>query len=531
MPRLSMKVPRWLVAGALLGVGACAPISPVAGDPAGGGAATPEAERVIGFGLAMIQDRYLSPVAIGDVAVAGMGGLSKIDPALSIERPTGQRLFLRYQGEALADYPAPADDDVAGWSAMIVRAEREASAVSPKLRAAGSEQLYQAVFDAGLAKLDRFSRYAGAVAARRRRAARDGFGGIGVHYDLHAGDVVLTEVAPDSPASRARLRIGDHVSAIDGTALAGLDSTSVADLFDGPVASSVALTVRHPGNRQAAQINLDRILVVPRSVTMTMADGIATIGISSFRRNTAETVAKDLVKAEAIPGFRGVILDLRGTPGGLLDEGIAVAGLFIDHGRIGLTRGRNPSSVQLYDATPGAPGRTVPLVVLVDGGSASAAEIVAAALQDSGRAVLVGTNTYGKGTVQAVIRMPNGGEMTLSWARFYAPSGYALHGLGVLPTVCTADPNTTPATALATIGDGHSPVRGTIAAWRATTIEETALRARLRTVCPAGRHPDAPRDRAVARDLLNNPGLYQQALDLTAPAVAAATTAMAVHQP
>ncbi len=513
---LSTKVlSHWLAAGILLIAGACAPVSQAAvGDP---GLGNPQADRVIGFGFGVIKERYLDHVGIGKVAFEAMRGLSVIDPALTVEQTEPRRIAVGYQNEALADYPTPADDDVDGWAALILTVARDASAISPELRNADNEKLYEAVFDSALAKLDMFSRYAGASEAREHRAARNGFGGIGVRYDLNPEDVVLTEVMPDTPAAHAHLQVGDHLTAIDGKALGGLDQKIISNLLRGPIASRVSLTIRHPGAQQAATVGLQRSLIVPQTATMTIDGGIATIAVSSFNQNTAASVTDDVKKAKATPGFKGVVLDLRGNPGGLLDQGVAVADLFMDHGRIVSTRGRNPASVQQYDAKPGDPGEDVPVVVVVDGRSASAAEIVTAALQDSGRAVVVGTNSYGKGTVQTVVRMPNDDEMTLTWSRFYSPSGYPLHGLGVLPSICTADLHADAAALLEPVRDGRSTVAANIASWRATTIGETALRTQLRTACPAGKHTDAGLDLALARDLIEDQTLYAQALGLTAP--------------
>ncbi|MBV5324033.1 MAG: S41 family peptidase, partial [Rhodospirillaceae bacterium] len=144
-------------------------------------------------------------------------------------------------------------------------------------------------------------------------------------------------------------------------------------------------------------------------------------------------------------GLQGVILDLRGNPGGLLDKAVTVVDLFVAQGPILTTKGRHPEATNAFDAHPGDMGEDLAVVVLVDGRSASAAEIVASSLQDSGRAVVIGTNSYGKGTVQTVISLPNDGEITLTWSRFHTPSGYALHGLGVLPALCTSAPGATPA--------------------------------------------------------------------------------------
>jgi carboxyl-terminal processing protease len=141
--------------------------------------------------------------------------------------------------------------------------------------------------------------------------------------------------------------------------------------------------------------------------------------------------------------MRGIILDLRDNPGGLLHQAVRIADLFIEQGRIISTRGRHRDSLQVFDATPGDITDGAPIAVLINGYSASAAEILAAALQDRGRAVVIGTTSYGKGTVQTVLRMPNDGELILTWARLHAPSGYAMHGLGVVPTICTkADTST-----------------------------------------------------------------------------------------
>ena len=152
--------------------------------------------------------------------------------------------------------------------------------------------------------------------------------------------------------------------------------------------------------------------------------------------------------------MRGVILDLRGDPGGVLDQAVAVADLFMDSGRIVSTHGRNPDSHQYFEATPGDIANGLPMAILINGNSASASEIVAAALQDSGRAVLIGTNSYGKGTVQTVPRLPNNGEIALTWARYFAPSGYTLNHIGVLPSICTNNGDQDATELLSELGEG-----------------------------------------------------------------------------
>ena len=506
-----------MIAGILLAAGACAPVTQTARDASG-----KPADRVLSFAFESIRDRYLTDVKIDQLAQEGLHGLSAIDPALVTDRGEMGRIILKYQDHLAAEYPAPGPDDTTGWAALIMTVAKDAQSLSANLAKADNEKIYEAVLDACLARLDIFSRYAGRAEAAEHRAARNGFGGIGVRYDVHPEDIVLVEVLPDTPAATAQLKVGDHVTAVDGQPLAGLDQAEVSRRLRGPVASTVALTVRRDP-QHADTVSLRRGHIVPQTVRMVMQDGIATIAVTSFNQDTAANLTKDVVEAKSSPGFKGVVLDMRGNPGGLLDQGVAVADLFMDHGRIVTTRGRHPASMQSYDAKPGDIGEDVPLVVLVDGKSASAAEIVASALQDAGRAVVVGTNSFGKGTVQTVIRMPNDGEMTLTWSRFFSPSGYALHGLGVLPAVCTADEHADAKALLASLSMDHSQVPAEIAGWRASQVEATDQRGKMRSACPAAKHADAAIDGAVARQLINDDTLLAQALALTTPVATAST--------
>jgi len=524
----SKALSRWIIAGTLLIAGSCAPVSEAAVGHPDPGLDSPQTERVLSFGFDAIKDRYLTDVTMAGVAFEGMRGLSTIDPALSVEQPAPKRILLKYRDQKVGEFPTPGNDDPQAWAGLIMTVARAAAKVSPDLRDAGTEKLYEAVFDATLAKLDIFSRYAGAAEARDHRASRNGFGGIGVRYEPHDDDITLTEVMPDTPAAQAHLEVGDHITHIDGQTVVGQSQDDITRLLRGPIGSPVALTLRRK-DKDHQVVTLRRSLIVPPTVTLAMKDGIATIAISSFNQSTTHNVEEDLRAAKAAPNFKGVVLDLRGNPGGLLDQGVGVAALFMDHGRIVSTRGRNPASVQTYDAQPGGIGDDVPLVVLVDGKSASASEIVAAALQDSGRAVVVGTTSYGKGTVQTVLRLPNDGEMTLTWSRFHSPSGYALHGLGVMPAICTADDHAAATALLAKLNEGHSSVPAHIAQWRATGIEEQDLRKSLRTNCPAAKHSDVALDMEVGRDLITDRTLYIRALSLTAPVTTTASTA--VRQP
>lgn len=264
---------------------------------------------------------------------------------------------------------------------------------------------------------------------------------------------------------------------------------------------------------------MKRSHIVPPTVEAEVRDDVLYMKISSFNQGTASSVVAELRRALG-PGnaahhdVNGVVLDLRGNPGGLLKQSIEVADAFLVHGDILNTYGRHPDSMQHYEAAGQDQALGLPMVVLIDGKSASAAEIVAAALQDRERAVVVGTASYGKGTVQTVIRLPNSGEITLTWSRFMAPSGYTLHGLGVFPVICTSGAGKGTVEMLRTALDRHDKTLGALEVWRSTTYTDKEAFQGLREQCPPERHT-GKNDVEVARALIEDGALYFQALDLT----------------
>jgi carboxyl-terminal processing protease len=225
-------------------------------------------------------------------------------------------------------------------------------------------------------------------------------------------------------------------------------------------------------------------------------------------------------RAEIGPDLAGYILDLRGNPGGLLDQSVAVSDMFVTNGRIVSTHGRHPDSHQYFDAEPDDLTGNMPVVVLVNGNSASASEIVAAALQDSGRAVVVGTSSYGKGTVQTVLRLPNEGELTLTWARFHAPSGYALNGRGVMPDICTANQSDGQGIDAEQILDrvrtGQLPLPRSVIKRDLPLLDESGIAA-FRAACPPSQG-EAGVELEVALRLLEDPALFARAIRGVEPA-------------
>ncbi|HLB80790.1 MAG TPA: S41 family peptidase [Dongiaceae bacterium] len=484
-------------------------------------AGTARAMYVAGF--ENIESVYIEPVEADDLAMAGLGGLSAIDPNLSVHRRDA-RLALLVNGRSASTLHVPAADNATVWGALTARAVDAARAASPLLRETPNEDIYEAVFAGVIGSLDGYSRYSSAESARENRASREGFGGIGVRIAVEDVGVRIVSVMHYTPAERAGLRADDLISHIDGQPAQDLDQQAAVDRLRGPVNSRVLLTVLRGGEEAPISVAVTRAHVVPESVTYRREGDFSYIRIYSFNLETGDSLRKEIANArdEIGKALRGYVLDLRGNPGGLLDQAVAAADLFLDRGRIVSTHGRHPDSHQFFEATPGDITEGLPIVVLINGNSASAAEIVAAALQDNGRAAVIGSNSYGKGTVQTVLTMPNEGELTLTWARFHAPSGYPLDRLGVLPTICTNDGAAADAARLlATLRAGDIRAVPTTLRNRADPRDVAALDG-LRAACPV-RRAEQPADLRLALDLLAEPTLYARAVHLADPPELAAT--------
>lgn len=392
------------------------------------------------------------------------------------------------------------------------------------------------MFDGMLANLDIFSRYAGATQARANRAKRDGFGGIGIRFTKADGGILVTHVSIDSPAMDGGIKPGDVITRVDDDITAQLKLRDVATMLRGPVGSLINLTLsRLSGDASVSEreidFNLTRSHIVPETVRVALRGGLMLLRVSSFNKSTS-TAMHDILRTHSAAirdgSITGAVIDLRGNPGGLLSQAVNVADLFLEEGRIIATQGRHPDSHHDYRASGVDVSYGLPLAILVDGDSASAAEIVASALQDLGRAVVIGSASYGKGTVQTVIRLPNDGEVTLTWSRFVSPAGYAIHGLGVMPSVCAT--NTKPATGGtqnresltdSILSPAHIDAgKSAMAAWRAAGLIFDGRRNTLRTACPARTlKPQKSGDllMKLAKRLIFDPALYRRAVLLSQP--------------
>ena len=474
-------------------------------------------------GFEDIEDIYVTEPDIGAMALIGMQQLSSIDPAV-ITRREGETLELVVNNHPVESISVNDGMDARHWGDVTADILDQARSSSDKIAGTPSEKLYEAMFDGIVGKLDQFSHYASAANAADLRAQRDGFGGIGVTISVEDGQVRVVSVMHYTPADRLGIHRDDLIMEIDGTPIGGLPQRDVVNRLRGPVDSRVTLTLKRKGQDNPFDVSLIRALVVPETVNYQREGDIAYFRVYSFNSGTTETLRREIrdAKAEIGETIKGYILDLRGNPGGLLSQAISTSNLFLNNGKIVSTIGRNPDSHQFFEATEGDIAEGKPIAVLIDGNSASAAEIVAAALQDNERAVLIGSNSYGKGTVQNVMSLPNKGEIALTWARYHAPSGYSLHHLGVLPTVCTSGEKD-PGVLINELAAGE--LRQVPTNKRNTVRpDDIAGMDALRKTCPA-RHETDPIDLETAVRLLNRPTLFADALRLAAPPIQSASDA------
>jgi carboxyl-terminal processing protease len=266
---------------------------------------------------------------------------------------------------------------------------------------------------------------------------RGEFGGLGIEVTMENGLVKVVSPIDDTPAAHAGLKPGDFITAIDGDQVMGLSLNEAVEHMRGPVNSDVKLSIRREG-RDPFDVTLKRAVVKIQSVKSRLeGQDIGYIRITSFNEQTDSGLQNAIksLKSQAGDKLAGIVLDLRNNPGGLLDQAIAVSDAFLDKGEIVSTRGRRAEDAQRYNARPGDITNGLPIVVLINGGSASASEIVAGALQDQHRAVLLGTRSFGKGSVQTIIQLPGHGAIRLTTARYYTPSGRSIQAKGIEPDI------------------------------------------------------------------------------------------------
>jgi carboxyl-terminal processing protease len=360
-------------------------------------------------------------------------------------------------------------------------------------------------------RLDPYSRYVPPQEAGKDRENRAGKAGLGLAVGLHGSQIEVRSVARESPAAIAGIHPGDILVSVDGQRLDGQDPETVEALLSGPEGSVVTLAWRA---RRAAMrtAQLTRLMVPPETVFAQRQGNILVLRVTNFAGTTASHIAQSVQDALAEPRpVEGIVLDLRDNRGGLLRQAVTAADTFLPEGLVATTVGRDPDARNTWLSTEGELAENMPIVVLVDGFTASAAEILAAALADRGRAVVVGSATVGKGMVQTIDPLPDGGELFVTWSQLLAPLGWPLQGLGVMPQVCTSLGPAALQRQLAALAAGTQSMTAAVQRARDARLPLTASQVlMLRAPCPAGAGRAA--DLEAAKALIGNPAAYAAAL-------------------
>ena len=288
-----------------------------------------------------------------------------------------------------------------------------------------------------LQSLDPYSAYMNPEIFQESQTETSGeFGGLGIEVSMEAGVVKVISPIDDTPASRAGVKAGDYIVRINGEQVQGKTLMEAVNLMRGPVGSSIEITIRRKGLKKAKVINITREIIEIRSVvSREVDDKIGYLRLRAFNENSSNQLKKEISRIEKNKKNIGYILDLRNNPGGLLSQAIKISDFFLNDGEIVSTKGRKNRENRKFFAKKGDKINGKPLIVLINNGSASAAEIVAGALQDQKRAVLLGESTYGKGSVQSIIPLKNRGAIRLTVSKYYLPSGKSISEVGVIPDI------------------------------------------------------------------------------------------------
>jgi carboxyl-terminal processing protease len=464
------------------------------------------AGSVYAAAFAFMAPRTLSAIPMAELTLWGLRGLTALDPAIGPTMSSNAMTLIDREQAAVSE-PLPPPGDAAGWGDLAAALCGRAAQLSPAIAQAGTSGIITSFFDELFNHLDPYSRYVAAGGGEDDTAT----GEPGLTIEIIRRRAVIAAMEPDGSAAAAGLAVGDRVMAIDGVPTPGQDAYTLNSTLTGPPDSEVTLEIL-PRHRRPITVSLKRIATFPPTVFAARQGPMLVLQITSFERGTADQFRGMLTAALAgSPAPQGIVIDLRGDRGGLLDQAIAVADSLIDTGVIARTVGRDPAADQLWRAAQGDVAKGEPLVVLVDGRTASAAEVLAAALADDGRGVVVGSATFGKGLVQAASQLPDGGTLLVTWARLLAPLGWPLQGLGVMPQICTSGATDSVEAELEALSAGQQPMGPAVRAERAArpgiTLDQVL---QLREACPAALGSSL--DMQAAQFLLTTPAAYQAAL-------------------
>jgi carboxyl-terminal processing protease len=299
-------------------------------------------------------------------------------------------------------------------------------------------ELIEAAINGMLSALDPHSSYLNPKNYRDMQVQTRGeFGGLGIEVTMENGLVKVVSPIDDTPAARAGLKAGDLVTHLDGDPVMGLTLSQAVEKMRGPVKSPIVLTISRPDVEKPFDVTVVRDIIQIQSVRQRAEGDVGYLRITSFNEQTMTALRRGInrLNDELGDGLKGLVVDLRNNPGGLLDQAVAVSDAFLEQGEIVSTRGRRSEDAQRFNAKEGDLAEGKPIVVLINGGSASASEIVAGALQDHRRAIVLGTKSFGKGSVQTIIPLQGYGALRLTTARYYTPSGRSIQAKGIEPDI------------------------------------------------------------------------------------------------
>ncbi len=311
------------------------------------------------------------------------------------------------------------------------------------------KDLIEAAVNGMLTSLDPHSSYLPPDDAEKMQVQTRGeFGGLGIEVTQEEGFVKVVSPIDGTPAFEAGIEAGDFITHVDGESVLGLTLDEAVEKMRGPVGSEIIITVAREGEDEPFDVTIVRDTIKLTAVRARTEGNSVVLRVTTFNDQTypnlSDGLAKEIEAAGGMDNVNGIVLDLRNNPGGLLSQAIKVSDAFLDKGEIVSTRGRNPEDGDRYNAVKGDLAEGKPIVILINGGSASASEIVAGALQDHRRAIVIGTKSFGKGSVQTVMPVQGNGAMRLTTARYYTPSGRSIQNLGVSPDIVVQQPRRAP---------------------------------------------------------------------------------------
>ena len=298
-----------------------------------------------------------------------------------------------------------------------------------------NKELVESAIDGMLSSLDPHSSFLNAESLKKMKIQTKGaFGGLGIEVTMENGFVKVISPIDDTPAYKAGIKAGDYITHLDGKSVIGLNLNEAVEKMRGPIGTKLKVTIGR-SNQEAFDVTIKRDIIKISSVKSKLEEDVGYIRITTFSEQTSKSTRDAIKKFKKEKNLRGYVLDLRNNPGGLLDQAVSVSDLFLEKGEIVSTRGKNSKNPEMYKAKSGDIIDGKPLVVIINGGSASASEIVAGALQDHKRAILLGTRSFGKGSVQTIIPVKPYGALRMTTAKYFTPSGRSIQKTGIEPDI------------------------------------------------------------------------------------------------